>query len=242
MDSDEMAIGIANASIYAGGNMKTTTPNRSSSGITMIDALVLIAIIMVLATMLWPRGGPKLTPLRIRCINNLKQISLAFRIWQNDHSELYPWEVSTNAGGTKEYAFGPEMFRHFQCMSNEMGEAAQFVLCPADNERIAATNFADFSNSNVSYFLGVTVAGANTNGNLFLSGDRNLGGPLQSLQGIYTLATNAPLGWSPGIHSLQDKPAGNILFSDGRVQQFSTPDLQKALRQPGVAGNVLVFP
>src|SRR5208283_3573989 len=137
---------------------------------------------------------------RISCINNLKQISVAFNIWRNDNSEAYPMEVSTNFGGTTEYAFGPDVFRHFQALQNELGQSPGVVVCPSDKERAASTNFIEFNNSNLSCFVGVTVSATHGNPDLFLRGDRNLTNAPGARRGLLVLTTNGSAGWSAGIH------------------------------------------
>src|SRR5215469_13663975 len=56
----------------------------------------------------------------ICCNCNLKQIGLAFKTWEIDHTNLFPMCVSTNSGGSLEYVSTGQTFRHFQLMSNEL--------------------------------------------------------------------------------------------------------------------------
>jgi len=179
---------------------------------------------------------------RINCVNNLKQIDTAFRIWETDHSNAYPMEVSSDAGGSREYAFGPEVFRHFQVMQNELGQSPKIVVCPADRDRYAATNFDNFNNSNLSYFVGITVSATNANPNLLLSGDRNLANGASTSRSLMRLTTNDFAGWAIGIHGDEKDPAGNVLLADGSVLQLRTPGLRQALKSPGAAPTVVAVP
>jgi len=213
--------------------------------LTMVEVLAMVAILAILFSLLLPalsRGCTKCQ--RISCINNLKQIGTAFRIWENDNGNEYPWEVSTNLGGSKEYTFGP-VFRHFQAMQNELGQSPKVVTCPEDKQREAATNFDNFHNWNVSYFLGVTASLTNASDaspNLFLSGDRNLTNILGSGPGLFRLTTNDSVGWSHEIHAYKQITAGNILFPDLRVCVLLTPDLRKKLLEPGAAPRLISLP
>src|ERR1017187_9579944 len=87
--------------------------------------LIVLALAFLGYALTWvPRDCPKAQ--RITCVNNLKQIGLSFRIWALDNDGHFPFNVSTNSGGTMEFcAMGPDGFDrnaalHFQVMSNEL--------------------------------------------------------------------------------------------------------------------------
>ncbi len=221
--------------------MTIKNSHRTGPGMTLIEVLVVVVILAVSLSLLLPALVVTKNQ-RITCINNLKQIGTAFRIWQNDNANAFPMEVSTNFGGSKEYAFSPEVFRHFQPLQNELGQNPKTILCPQDKGRSAATNFINFNNSNLSYFVGVTVSATNHNPDLFLSGDRNLTNVLGARRGLFLLTTNGAVGWSAGIHGDKQMTAGNVLFSDGRALPLRTSDLAAALRKPGVAPGPLAIP
>jgi hypothetical protein len=104
----------------------------------------------------------------ITCVNNLKQIGLAFRIWAGDHGDQFPFNVSTNAGGTMELCtvgkddFDASAFLHFQIMSNELNSSLVLV-CPQDSTKQAATNWVSLRPKNVTYLLrtGTNITEAN---------------------------------------------------------------------------------
>jgi prepilin-type N-terminal cleavage/methylation domain-containing protein len=223
-------------------DMNVKMPNKRTRGMTLLETLVVMVLLAILVAMLAPAFSRPSQSSRIACRHNLKQIGAAFQSWAEDNLNAYPMELSTNEGGTQEYAFGPEVFRHFQAMQNELGQSPKVVLCPADMERFPAINFNDFNNSNLSYFVGTTVSATNENMDLFLCGDRNITNGSIPRPNPMELTTNDLAGWIIDNHGGAQSPAGNILFSDYSVNWLSTPALRQALQKPGVAPAVVAVP
>jgi hypothetical protein len=107
---------------------------------------------------------------KITCVNNLKQIGLAFRIWSGDNHDQYPFNVSTNAGGTMGFCafdkdgFDCNSFLHFKVMAGEdYLRIPLLLICPQDHSKKAATNWASLGPENVTYRLrsGTNVCEAN---------------------------------------------------------------------------------
>ena len=71
------------------------------SGFTLIELLVVIAIIAILAGLLLPAlARAKAKANRAKCLSNLKQMNLGFRIFSNDNGEKFPWSVAVADGGS----------------------------------------------------------------------------------------------------------------------------------------------
>jgi TM2 domain-containing membrane protein YozV len=94
----------------------------------------------------------------IHSINNLKQIGLAFRIWEGDNNDQFPWNVSRAQGGTREVcrldANGYELnpVPTFMVASNELS-SPKILVCPNDPNKQAAADFASLTTDNISYLL-----------------------------------------------------------------------------------------
>lgn len=67
---------------------------------------------------------------RIRCVNNLKQLGLAVRIYGTDHNDEFPPDILS--------------------ITNEIA-APSILVCPADEGRQAAESWASYTAANLSY-------------------------------------------------------------------------------------------
>src|SRR3954451_697127 len=135
--------------------MKTSRITSGQRAFTVVELLVVVAIIAVLAALLLPAlNSARANADRIQCNNNLKQIGMAFRVWEGD-GDQFPMQCYTNGDGSLKFADATNLFRYFQVMSNELS-TAWVLVCPSDKERVPKHGFGtDFDNRNVSYFIGV---------------------------------------------------------------------------------------
>ena len=202
-----------------------------------MELLVVVVVLAILAAILLPDDNFSNKAVRINCVNNLKQIGLAYRLWAGDHGDKYPMDVSTTNGGTMELVDGRNAWINFLVMSNEL-TTPKLLYCPADVNGFSATNsWVGFNNQNINYFVGLNADTNHTQA--FLSGDDNFeinGVAVKS--GLLEFSTNTPIAWTVARH----KFAGNIGLADGSVFSVTIPGLTNLIHQTGLATNRLAIP
>lgn len=246
--------------------MKLLRRKVRTRAFTLIDLIIVLVTIFLLWTFInigyrpRNRNGHAI----IRCVSNLKQIGVAFRIFANDHDEHYPFAVPnltnehTGVLLTSNIATA-KAWMHFQAISNEL-QSAKVLICRLDTKRCdnAAEDFLNATNSlphpakrdlAVSYFVGLpadeTKAEAILAGDRFISATRTRQ-PYSSVRVGGAIRVSETSTWSDSWPPAPHGYRGNIALADGSVQQMTTEKLQQQLATAtnayGTNINLFLFP
>ena len=143
-------------------NMKKMTCNKPQKGaFTLIELLVVIAIIAILAAMLLPAlSKAKIRAMGISCMNNYKELGLAWFMYADDNQEklvtnsdrnntppepinwicpngyVLDWSTSQANTNTSYLTIDTVLMgtRITSLMGNYVGKSLKLFLCPADNK------------------------------------------------------------------------------------------------------------
>jgi len=220
--------------------MKTPLGKRKTSGLTLIEALVVICVIAILVVVLLPSLSPPNTGgsnRRYACIFNFQQIGAAVEMFENQNGGKLPMQLSaTNRGSMESISVG-QASPHFKTLSDYFDQLRVFV-CPQDKDKHPAANRSELCDRNLSYFINVDAT-VNNPANVILAGHRNLqanGQPVKS--GLFELTTNLEMNWTHEWHM----SFGILLFADGHVDWVGTNNLDSFVRNQPLATNRLAVP
>ena len=119
---------------------KLLSVRSSYRAFTLIELLVVIAIIAILAAMLLPAlAGAKARAQRLSCMNQMRQLGLAFPMFAGDHNDMLPPAGWANTAYTiswdsyiNQYIGGHASQADLSAGGLLQGDAPQILACPAD--------------------------------------------------------------------------------------------------------------
>ncbi len=224
--------------------MNLPSHNRTPRAFTLLELLVVLAVVCVVFSMLLlPAGRTNhFKAGAIKCGSNLKQIALSFKMFAADHNGDYPF----GSAGSLAYTNDSQAWLHFMTLSDYLG-SPKLLICPADiYSKSSASSFSSRTNgapdtlttrknSAVSYFVGLDAK--ETMYDSWLVGDGQVSDIGRKHNGSLLYANGySTLRWPDSIHA----QSPNVAFADGSVGRGS--NFMSAARWPSGASNRLLLP
>ena len=176
-----------------------TTVLRQSMAFSLLELLVVVAIMVILTTMYWGSGsGTKQKKLQADCQNNLQRSFIAMEIFAKDHDGKFP---ETAGARTSEEPLDALVPRY-------TSDTAVFI-CPASKDSVLPSGESIRQRKiSYAYYMGRRVADAQE----ALLSDKQV----DTLSKVAGQQVFSITGKSPGNN--HEKSGGNFLFCDGHVQ------------------------
>jgi hypothetical protein len=126
---------------YQGGGL-------AIAGLTM-GYVGLLATAAILAGMLLPAlAKAKAKAQSIKCVNQMKNVGLAFRIFSVEHGDQFPFNAVADGSGARIEAM--DKVQIFRAVARELPNPSHLV-CPADSKKHPAASVANLTAANISY-------------------------------------------------------------------------------------------
>jgi prepilin-type N-terminal cleavage/methylation domain-containing protein/prepilin-type processing-associated H-X9-DG protein len=221
--------------------MKTPFANAKVRAFTIVELLVVIAIVAILWFMLLPSFAPTKGNTRVHCMSNQKQIVMGFWMWNTDHAEHFPWQVSTATNGFMEFAYCGDALNTYRSLTPYQINP-QLFHCPADKERTVARNYDLLSTQSLSYFIALEASTNLTQSPI--TGDRNLRADEKRIApGLFIHSPSMDLNWTRELHyNSHSGSGGNLSFYDGHVQWVRDTNLNSFFRDEQLPTNYFAVP
>lgn len=209
-------------------------PGRSAAAFTLIELLIVIAIIAILAALLLPvLSQAKIRAQTARCVSQLHQCGVAMNLYLPDFGERYFWVSNSSGLAAMEWfvwagrtngnldTLQGGIFNQTDRPLNHFGLNPAVVLCPVDQGRadtLPATLYQWVGNSYMFNAIGLP---GNGHGGLDARKSTSVTAPAQTVlfaDNVLIFPQN-PTGWH------RKQPAGNTLLVDAHIEFHTALDV-----------------
>jgi prepilin-type processing-associated H-X9-DG protein/prepilin-type N-terminal cleavage/methylation domain-containing protein len=221
-------------------NRQSAIGNRQSDCFTLIELLVVVAIIAILAALLLPAlKGAKDQAKAAACINNLKQMSVAFVLYRGDNNEwvpplgMYNATLNPNVQKINEFPYRLNVYMKISTNLLEKHETKSPWVCPADpsSDLYQGTQrfWIGYGWGVRSYYGMNNVLGDNMFGTLDPGNDFRMRNYVKNPAGtsLYLDGYDSGINYSFTLVNARHSGRVNILFCDGHTESWLSSNIPR---------------
>jgi prepilin-type N-terminal cleavage/methylation domain-containing protein/prepilin-type processing-associated H-X9-DG protein len=202
---------------------------------TLVELLVVIAIIALLLAILTPSlGKAKMKAQQVACMNNLKQINLAFESYLQSNNETYPCAEDVNGTTWLWMGRGWRPFIEPHLGGNIDGNCPSVLLCPVDRKSEELYDSTSYSYSMSFYHSPEQIDSMNSTADTYSNAQPSIA--QRRLSVAYPIEKILIGEWFSVHKRIEGKDDGwwcwlgrrNYLFADGHAGFIKATDIAPA--------------